>query len=174
MTFDLDPVYVRAAASGDVEAQFSLAESMLRSGVNCIKAQPQTGLELMAGAEVFARLAAESGSPPATALLAAVKSMQSIGLRESDPVRSVIFRETAESLFGALVEIGEPRSLTIVGLALTELAAAGDDDAAERLDRVVGMLPAESAVLLREWNRSAGTLEECGPPQGDEAKTTGE
>ena len=155
MTFEFDPVYLRAAAAGDGEAQAGLAALLLSNAQQLGGDNPAAMNELLIAAESFARLAATHKRPFSAATLGTVWFMRSLMLADSDPVRSLWFRDQADGLFDWVAEAGDAEALAMVAHTLITFAdVAGDEAAASRLNTIVELLPPETAVAVREWSRA--------------------
>lgn len=150
-----DRVYALAAASGHAEAQVAIAASLMTEAERIHEDSPSLAVELMVMAEAYARLAYQHHNAAGFSILSVVYALRSIHLSATDPVRSLRYREEAEALFDLVFETGDPWAVTVMGGALARLADTGDLSAENALDRAVALLPAESAVFLREWAKEA-------------------
>jgi hypothetical protein len=151
---DLDPVYIAAAAGGSPLAQSRLALHLGNKSKDYADSDPAAANELLAMAEVFARLGAMSGDPSSVAALGTVFFFRALVLCDSDPVRSLSFAEAGTELFDWVTEYGDADGREAVAHALVMFAEVlGDEGASGRLDKVISLLPAERAVLVREWSR---------------------
>lgn len=148
-----DAVYAASAAAGHAPAQLAIAASLMTEAERIGDAALADEFVVMA--EAYARLAYQHHNPAGFAILSVVCALRSLRLGESDPARAAAYRAEAESLFDLVFETGDPWAVTVMGGALARLADTGDLDAENALDRAVALLPAESAVFLREWAKDA-------------------
>lgn len=153
LQFGVDPVYFQAAASGLPAAQRAIAVALALHAERIAADAPQFANELLAAAEFSANLTASHGDPADDALTGLVFALRSVLLEESDPVRALGYRTDAMLALDAAAKTGDVDALRTVALAYSRLADAGDDEAADKLNLVVGALPAEEAVHLREVMR---------------------
>lgn len=152
----LNPVYVHAAACGLRGAQSELAAACGTHAQAIAAENPGLADEYFTAAELFAELARAHGQAYDAAVLAGVFAMRSLGLAARDPVRSLEYRDQAEALFDEVENACDTLALGVIAYALDKLADADPDDnrASDRLNRVIGMLPAGEAQRLREVVRS--------------------
>lgn len=150
-----DAIYALSAALGHAPAQVTIAASWMTEAERLQDENPNLAAEHMVMAEAHARLAYQHNNPAGFAILSVVCAMRSLQLAATDPVRSLRYREEAEALFDLVFATGDPWAVTVMGGALARLADTGDVNAENALDRAVALLPAESAVFLREWAKDA-------------------
>ena len=155
--FGIDPVYFQGAAGGLPAAQRAIAIGLALHAERIAADTPQFAHELLAVAEFSANLAASHGDPADDALTGLVLALRSVLLDASDPVRALGYRTDAMAALNAAAKTGDVDALRTVALAYSRLADAGDDEAATRLNFVVGALPPEEAVQLREVMRQDAT-----------------
>jgi hypothetical protein len=153
----LNPVYLFAAGHGQPSAQSALAIGCCDHAVRIADDNPELADEYFMAAEILAELACAHANPSDIAKLAGIFTARSLHSALVDPVRSLEYREKAEELFESVERSGDNQALGIIAYALNHLADADPDDdrASDRLNRIIGTLPAGEAQLLREAVRTA-------------------
>lgn len=152
----IDPIYLRAAADGSVQAQVAIASNLTVQAERIAAQNPQFAGELLAVAEFCGCMVQgrEPTSPQPVGLLGYIFAIRSIMLEASDPVRALGYRNDAFAFLDAAAMSGNQEALGTAALGLTRLADNGDDEAAAKLNLVVAALDPVEAVTLREVLRA--------------------
>lgn len=156
MTAKLNPIYVFAAGRGVPQAQSELAVACLNHADSIAEDEPELADEYLMAAEVLAELACAHNRPRDVAVLAGVFVARSLHSAATDPVRSLEYREQAETLFDVVENGGDTHALGAAAFALNHLADCDPDDdrASARLNRIIEALPAAEAQLFSAAARS--------------------